>query len=49
MSSSTAIITSAFSDITPQALIILGGMVTLSIVVFLVGWGIRRVFRALKH
>jgi len=48
-SSSTNIITTAFGNTTQQALILLGLMTTLSIVVFLVGWGLRKLISSLRY
>jgi len=49
MASSTAIITAGFADVGVQALLILGGMVTLALTIFLVRWGLGKIKRALNH
>jgi len=43
MGSSTAIITAGFADVGVQALLILGGMVTLALTIYLVRWGLGKI------
>jgi len=49
LASSTSIITTGQIAVLPKALIILGGMVVIAVSVFLIGWGLKKLFKGLRH